>query len=355
MSDPDAMAVPLASHPEPVCQYEVRDGVPTVTATNDAFDAAIGVAEGEPITAVFERFDTVESPGEAAPAAQLRAGEAAELALGSDGGDRVDVAHVLAPDADGGTIVFADRDGAEPPADDVEVERVASAIGHDLRNPLDVAGAHLEAARETGGSEHFDAVADAHERMEQIIQDVLTLARGEAALNPEPSVPVRDTAERAWQSVETGAWTLQLDESLPTVTADADRLRRLFENLFRNCVEHGSTGSRPEDGNSVEHGSTGNRTPQASGDCVEHAPNSGTVRVDTLADGTGVSVADDGPGIPADERAAVFTPGYTVDGDGTGLGLAIVDRIAEAHGWAAAVAESEQGGTRIEIRFDSGA
>ncbi|OTF02009.1 HAMP domain-containing sensor histidine kinase [Halorubrum sp. SD683] len=323
MSDPDAMAVPLAAHPEPVCQYEVRDGVPTVTATNDAFDAAIGVAEREPIEAVFERFDTVGSPGEASPAAQLRAGEAVELALGSDGDDRRYVAHVLAPDADGGTIVFADRDGAEPPADDIEVERVASAIGHDLRNPLDVAGAHLEAARETGESEHFDAVEDAHERMEQIIQDVLTLARGEAALNPEPAVPVRDTAERAWQSVETGAWTLHLDESLPTVTADADRLRRLFENLFRNCVEHAADG--------------------------------GTVRVDTLADGSGVSVADDGPGIPADERAAVFTPGYTVDGDGTGLGLAIVDRIAEAHGWTAAVAESEQGGTRIEIRFDTGA
>ncbi|WP_255246163.1 HAMP domain-containing sensor histidine kinase [Halolamina sp. CBA1230] len=354
MSDPDAMAVPLASHPEPVCQYEVRDGVSTVTATNDAFDAAIGVAEGEPIAAVFERFDTVESPGEAPPAAQLRAGEAIELALGSDGDDRGYVAHVLAPDADGGTIVFADRDGAGPPADGIEVERVASAIGHDLRNPLDVAGAHLEAARETGESEHFDAVEDAHERMEQIIQDVLTLARGEAALNPEPAVPVRDTAERAWQSVETGAWTLQLDESLPTVTADADRLRRLFENLFRNCVEHGSTGNRTPQasGDCVEHGSTGSRP--GDGNNVEHAADGGTVRVDTLADGTGVSVADDGPGIPADERAAVFTPGYTVDGDGTGLGLAIVDRIAEAHGWAAAVAESEQGGTRIEIRFGSG-
>jgi signal transduction histidine kinase len=311
MSDPDAMRVSLAAHPDPVFRYDVRDGVPTVTATNDAFDASVGIDEGAPVTAVFEQFDTVETRKGEPPVARLRAGEAVELAL--EGGDQY-VARVLAPEGDGGTVVFT-----EPAAGGVEAERVASAIGHDLRNPLDVAGAHLEAARETGADEHFDAVADAHERMERIIQDVLTLARGEAALNPDPGVAVRETAERAWESVETGAWSLQLDESMPTVTADAGRLRRLFENLFRNCIDH--------------------------------APDGGTVRVGALADGDGVFVADDGPGIPAEERPAVFTPGYTVDGDGTGLGLAIVDRIAEAHGWTVAAAESESGGTRIEIRF----
>jgi len=321
MSDPSALRISLASHPDPVLAYELRDGVPTVTATNDAFDAAAGVDPGEPVSALFERFDAVKSPNGETLKEQLRAGEAVELLLETaDAGQYV--AHVFAPDADGGAIVFTSRDHAAPFPDDVDVGQVASVISHDLRNPLDVAGAHLEAARETGADEHFDAIAAAHDRMERIVQDVLTLARGEAALNPEHGVSVRETAECAWQTVETETWTFQLDGSLSTVKVDPDRFQRLFENLFRNSTEHG--------------------------------PEGGTVRVGTLTDGTaGVFVADDGPGIPAAERDAVFRPGYTVDGGGTGLGLAIVDRIAEAHGWTVSIAETDRGGTRIEIRFDA--
>lgn len=46
---------------------------------------------------------------------------------------------------------------------------VASALTHDRRNPLDVARARLRAAEETGGSDHFDGVANAHDRMEQLV------------------------------------------------------------------------------------------------------------------------------------------------------------------------------------------
>ena len=342
MSEPSEPWVSLATHPDPVLQYEFRDGVPTVSATNDAFDAAVGVDETAPLTAVFEQFETVASSGEEPPAAQLRAGDPVELVLESTT-DRY-VGHVLAPDTDGGTILFT-RDDEGAPDGDTGAAQVTSAIVHDLRNPLDVAGAHLEAARETGEREHFDAVAAAHDRMERIIQEVLTLARGEAALSVDPGVAVRDTAERAWATVETDEWRLELDAALPTVKADADRLQRLFENLFRNSVEHGSTSSRAAPDDSVEHDTVGRR-----GD--DDGAEGGTVRVGPLSGGTdGVFVADDGPGIPASERGAVLTPGYTVDGAGTGLGLAIVDRIAAAHGWTVSIAESERGGTRVEIRF----
>ncbi|WP_167330251.1 MULTISPECIES: HAMP domain-containing sensor histidine kinase [Halorubrum] len=321
MIDPSALRISLAAHPDPVLTYEMRDDVPTVTATNDAFDVVVGVDPGVPVSALFERFDTVKLSGEEPLDEQLRAGEAVEILL-ETADDGQYVAHVLAPDVDGGAIVFSSRDVAAPFADDVDVGQVASVISHDLRNPLDVAGAHLEAARETGADEHFDAIDAAHDRMERIIQDVLTLARGEAALNPEHSVSVYETAERAWQTVETETWTLQFDGSLPTVRADPDRFQRLFENLFRNSIQHGS--------------------------------DDGIVRVGTLTDGTaGVFVADDGPGIPVPERDAVFRPGYTVDEVGTGLGLAIVDRIAAAHGWTVSIAEIERDGTRIEIRFNA--
>jgi len=90
-----------------------------------------------------------------------------------------------------------------------------------------------------------------------------------------------------------------------------------MENLFRNAIEHGSE--------------------------------EGTIRVGALADGTGFYVADNGPGIPEDERVDVFESGYSTAEAGTGFGLAIVREITAAHGWEVGVAESHDGGTRFEI------
>ena len=60
-------------------------------------------------------------------------------------------------------------------------------------------------------------------------------------------------------------------------------------------------------------------------------------------------VEDDGPGIPPDDREAVFDAGYTTSDDGTGFGLAIVEQIAEAHGWAVHVEGSPLGGARFVV------
>ncbi|PSP96118.1 histidine kinase, partial [Halobacteriales archaeon QS_1_68_44] len=101
------------------------------------------------------------------------------------------------------------------------------------------------------------------------------------------------------------------------ITADGERLRRLFENLFRNAIEHG-------------------------GEDVE-------ISVGMLEDGEGFYIADDGPGIPDHKRDEIFEAGYTTGEEGTGLGLAIVRSIVEAHGWEIAAAESAGGGARFEI------
>jgi signal transduction histidine kinase len=63
-----------------------------------------------------------------------------------------------------------------------------------------------------------------------------------------------------------------------------------------------------------------------------------------------IYVADDGCGIPADAREAIFASGYTTAEEGTGFGLAIVGEIVEAHGWTIDVTESTEGGARFEIR-----
>ncbi|QLH79664.1 PAS domain S-box protein [Halosimplex rubrum] len=195
-----------------------------------------------------------------------------------------------------------------------QLEQFAHVISHDLRNPLNVAMGHLQMVPDDAETPHIDRVATAHERMHELIEDVLTLARqGRSIEDPEP-VSLANCAAQSWDMIETGAGDLTI-EATRTVQGDVSRLRQLFENLFRNAVEHGSP--------------------------------TVTITVGEIRDG--FYVADDGPGIPAGERTAVFDFGYTTREGGTGFGLPIVKEIAEAHGWTVRVTESAHGGTRFEV------
>jgi signal transduction histidine kinase len=72
-----------------------------------------------------------------------------------------------------------------------------------------------------------------------------------------------------------------------------------------------------------------------------------TITIGELEDG--FYVADDGDGIPEDERDDVFEAGYTTTDHGTGFGLSIVSDVVEAHGWEIHLTESAEGGARFEI------
>jgi signal transduction histidine kinase len=330
MADDTQAAIPVDAHPDPVVEYAVSDAGVRVLAANTAFETTfVNVDPEMPLSELFAAFDTVRAAGDAAPETQIARGTSTGIYLdGFDADTGPHVARVLATAEDSGFLEFRpvepwlDLVDSRTNGTDAVVEAgdVASVISHDLRNPLDVANAHLRAARETGDPEHFDAVASAHDRMERIVRDVLTLAKGREAIDPTEQTAIDAAAREAWRSVDTEGAVLEISDALPTATADADRLRRLFENLFRNAVEH-----------------------------AESPHQDLTVRVGGLDDG--FFVADDGPGIDPDERDAVFDPGYSTTGAGTGLGLAIVDRIVAAHDWSVTLRTARDGGARFEIRF----
>jgi PAS domain S-box-containing protein len=241
------------------------------------------------------------------------------------------------------------------------LEEFASVVSHDLRNPLNVAQGHLDLLQQECDSDRLDAVSRAHDRMNDLIDDLLTLAREGEEVGDTEAVDLAAITERCWRNVDTDGATIDTRTDR-TIRADRSRLQQLLENLVRNSVEHGSTGNRPQAGDSEEHGSTGNR-PQAgdseehgstgnrpqAGDSEEHgSTNDGvTVTVGDLPDG--FYVADDGPGIPEAERDRVFDAGYTTSQDGTGFGLRIVEQVAEAHAWNIEVMEGDEGGARFEI------
>jgi len=190
----------------------------------------------------------------------------------------------------------------------------ATILVHDLRNPLAVAKGYLERYLAAGEQEDIDRVTDSLDRIERIVEDVLTVAIEGQAVTDVQSVALDAVARDAWAMVAVDDATLDVRTSL-VVDADETRLRRLFENLFRNSVEHG-------------------------GD---------EVTVAVVETDTGFAVADDGPGIPESERSHVFAPGFSRTTNGTGFGLYVVQTIAEAHGWAVAATESDAGGAQFEF------
>ncbi|GAB3415586.1 hypothetical protein GCM10027435_11950 [Haloparvum alkalitolerans] len=202
------------------------------------------------------------------------------------------------------------------------LEEFADVVSHDLRNPLSVLEGYLELARETGDPEHFDRCEEAVERMHRLIDGLLTLARQGESLGETEELSLASVVEPCWRTADTDAADLVL-EGDATLSGDPERLRQLFENLFRNAVEHG-TGE-------------------------EGAPNDLTIRVGVLPDGAGFYVEDDGVGIPPAERSDVLEPGYTTNEGGTGFGLGIVKGVADAHGWTLRIDESEGGGARFEF------
>ena len=208
-----------------------------------------------------------------------------------------------------------------------KLDEFASLVSHDLRSPINVANGYIQQTRITGDLDHLDEVEEATARMEDIIDDVLELAREKQDVtDPEP-VSVDAIAREAWSHTETDGATLSVDADTQVV-ADPDRLTRLFENLIRNSVDHGTESNGEGDAASLEI----------------------TVGVtDETSTGATVYVADDGVGIPDAEQGQVLEDGYTTDDDGTGLGLAIVEQIADAHDWEVLVTDSETGGARVEI------
>ena len=207
----------------------------------------------------------------------------------------------------------------------------ASVVSHDLRNPLNIASAHADLAREADNpTPHIEKIDTSLERMEALIEDLLARARGDQDLDREP-ITLAESARNAWESVDTAQATLAIEEDAQ-FNADPDRLRQLFENLIRNAVEHSST------------------SPQSSStpaDSTDHGREDVTIRIGATDDG--FYVADDGPGVPPERREEIFEQGVTHAEDGTGYGLAIVTDIVDGHGWSITVEDSWADGARFSI------
>lgn len=213
-----------------------------------------------------------------------------------------------------GDITERRRRARELERQNERLEEFTDIVSHDLRNPLNVAKGRLRLAMEDVESEHFPAIEQSFDRMESLIEDLLTLAREGRRTDATKRIDLGSIVEECWQNVAPPDASFSM-AAMSHILADERQLKQLIENMLRNAVAHG--------GSAV------------------------SVRVGEM-DG-GFFIEDSGPGIPADDRSRIFTRGYSTSAEGTGLGLAIVNEVVEAHDWEVFVTEAKSGGARFEI------
>jgi two-component system phosphate regulon sensor histidine kinase PhoR len=210
---------------------------------------------------------------------------------------------------------------------------------HELRTPLTSIRGFVEALEdgavdEPATAKRFLGKIRTHaDRMAALVQDLLDLSRLEAGERPpryelvQPSEIADDVVNSFLEPALRKKITLRLEDgAAPTVATDADRLRRILENLVDNAVKY--------------------------------TPDGGHVTIHTMPHGQGgarIEVRDDGPGIPPEHLLRIFERFYRVDKarsremGGTGLGLAIVKHLAEGMGASVSVESDPDEGARFAV------
>ena len=246
-------------------------------------------------------------------------------------------------------VVVSLRDVTERNERERELERsnqrldeFAGVISHDLQNPIGLARTHARLANASGNDEDIRMIETVLDRMDRMIDRFLTMARAGTTITETKPVALRSVALDSWEAMATQSSTLECE--LPsdwTVDGDSHRLHHVFENLFRNAIEHNDRPVTVRVGPLNSGSDPGDDTGEVHGEFPADR------RIDRHP--TGFYVEDDGDGIPASVRPYVFERGHTTSEDGTGFGLAIVRDVVEAHGWRVEVMVGQTGGARFEV------
>jgi len=212
---------------------------------------------------------------------------------------------------------------------------VARQIAHEVKNPLTPIKLSAERLRKKFFENAPDFGAVFEEASRTIIQEVNGLEGllnefSEFARMPRPNLsagkiqPVIESALQLYTGVHPGIrFHKEIPERLPDVMIDQEQIKRVFINLFKNAVE-------------VMNGS-GTISVSA-----RHIAAEERIRID---------VADDGPGIPPDDRSRVFDPQFSRKRSGGGLGLAIVERIVSDHSGSVRAEQNQPRGARFIIEL----
>ena len=210
------------------------------------------------------------------------------------------------------------------------VGELTAGIAHEFRNGLATIHGYsrlfdLEALP-PAVRPYVEGIRAETEAMREVVTNFLNFARPtQLTLSP---VDLQGVARRAAEDLQADARALHGDimvtGEFATVEGDDVLLRQAFSNLLRNALEAcAAAGSPPAVGIRSE--------------------------IDQAAGVTTLSVFDNGPGFPGNERERVFHPFYTTKPQGTGLGLALVQKIVVTHNGRVSVGNRPEGGGRVKV------
>jgi signal transduction histidine kinase len=208
---------------------------------------------------------------------------------------------------------------------------MSAGIAHEIRNGLATIHGYsrlinldaLQAPHRT----YVEGIRQETDTLGRIVTNFLGFARPEQIAMSE--VDLRAVIGRAVDDLEIELpprTNVALDGTFGAIVGDEVMLRQVFGNLVRNAAEAcTAAGTAPEV--------------------------TITGEVDLRQRAATVAVDDNGPGIPAADRARVFQPFFTTRSRGSGLGLAIVQKIVLLHNGTVAVGSSPAGGAQIQVVF----
>jgi signal transduction histidine kinase len=206
---------------------------------------------------------------------------------------------------------------------------LAAGIAHEIRNPLVAVKTFLDLLPQRLDDreflDHFRELSLGElRRVTDLITDMLALGKSKTAVRGEVHIPtVLEPVVRLMESTARKRQVellVRMEPALPAVWADGDQLKQITLNLLLNAIEVSPAGKQ--------------------------------VRLEVRRagrDGIVLEVSDQGPGIPADQREAIFHPFYTTKDFGTGLGLALVHQMVVEHGGEIVVDSASGRGTAFRV------
>jgi signal transduction histidine kinase len=208
-----------------------------------------------------------------------------------------------------------------------EMNLAAAGLAHETRNPLNlIRGLAQMIAMQAENSpklrEHAGAIMEEADRVAVQLNEFIDYSKPrEAQLAPVDFARVAaDVARTLLPDLEEKHLRLRQPETPLLIEADEQLLRQALFNLLLNAVQ------AVEPGGQIE-----------------------IVLSPAGAHEALLEIRDDGPGVPAAQRAAIFKPYVTMRPKGVGLGLAIVQQIVSAHGWEIVCAENQPRGAVFRV------
>lgn len=212
------------------------------------------------------------------------------------------------------------------------IGRISAGIAHEIRNPLTSVKLNIQKLFQSDQldeieREHLSLSQEGISQMEKFIKELLDSTRVSELNLARFSIEqiIEEAIKTLSSTLELKKVDLEknLQEGLPQVLVDGDKLRQVFLNILRNAYE--AVGERGKINISLS------LLKEKSGSKIR------------------VEISDNGCGIPEEYRETIFEPFYTTKSSGIGLGLAIARKIIEQHMGSIIVKENIEKGTSFEI------